>query len=682
MNFNKAILLGAMVSAITACGSGSSDTESATDELTIGAPYTGSEQAATLSESNKAAFSDAVTSITLLQHNVDDGMETVSSIFDGVYDTLDELAFSDEEPPRMISSSVVTQELNATSLKAMTRTMRDKLELQATAPAGIAVSETLTSECGGTVTATGDISETEADIELGYTYEYSVSATLTFKDFCSGRNGEFSNDILNGTVTIEESETETNESYSYESSISINNLEIIDKDIETGDVLDSVILTARLKNDSNNDTDKMTFAINLTTDDNTTASFTLSQNYNYSVESSSEMSLSVKAANGKTYKTAYMMRDEFIFEPTHGYALVSDNSIRSCSDSSEGPGPLRMILEAEPTENVEGYTGSTTLEDEAGNTLVITYGSEESPCSLEPTSVEFTLATISEAPLEEVQAVPTMLVVYFTGKIEKAALIALLFLFCINIAAAGPAKPSAAKPSSLQPYSTNTLHLALAAETAYYQEFDQTGQQFNEEKGLIPNLSLIHFTPITQTTSLVLELGLSHGYVTYTGQLQNGKPYNTVSRMTLKEGALYFRHQLYSGFSFALGYGAAEWDRHILSRGNIKTLSEFYDWQRIIFITDYRNEDARYTLTLERLINAGLDVDLRPWNRNMTRVAMPDGLELGSRVDLFHKKNWYSFIDLSFRHFDRGPASIDGTSSFTEPENLFVQFKLGIGRSF
>lgn len=403
MNFNKAILLGAMVSAITACGSGSSDTESAKDELTIGALYTGSEQAATLSESNKAAFSDAVTAITLQQSNVENGMDKVFSMFSGVYETIDELAFSGEEPPVMMSSSVATQELNATSLKAITRTMRDKLELQATAPAGIAVSETLTSECGGTVTATGDISETDTGTELEYTYEYSVSATLTFNDFCTGQNGEFSNGILNGTVTIEESETETNESYSYESSISVNNLEIMDKHIETGDTLDSVILTARLKNDSNDDTDKMTFAINLTTDDNATASFTLSQNYNYSVESSSEMSISVKAANGKTYKSAYMMRDEFIFEPTHGYVLVSDNSIRSCSDSSEGPGPgpFSMAIEAEPADNLEGYTGSTTLEDETGNTLVITYGSEESPCSVEPTSVEFTPATIGEAPLEE-----------------------------------------------------------------------------------------------------------------------------------------------------------------------------------------------------------------------------------------------------------------------------------------
>ena len=56
MNFKKAVLLGTMVAGISACGS---DSDSDETSNVVGAPYSGVESSATLTEGNKNDFATA-----------------------------------------------------------------------------------------------------------------------------------------------------------------------------------------------------------------------------------------------------------------------------------------------------------------------------------------------------------------------------------------------------------------------------------------------------------------------------------------------------------------------------------------------------------------------------------------------------------------------------------------------
>ena len=253
---------------------------------------------------------------------------------------------------------------------------------------------------------------------------------------------------------------------------------------------------------------------------------------------------------------------------------------------------------------------------------------------------------------------------------KKAAHLALLFLFCFPFGSVN------AESYSVQ------WQWELAADAVYYQEFDEQGARLNKESNVIPHVNLAVQKNLTNNTSIKLNAGLSHGYVAYDGQLQNGAPYRTTSRMTLKQGAALWQWAWSENRRIWLGFGEMRWDRHILATGNVQTLSEYYDWQRIIMGAGYRLQEHDLQVSFERLVNAGLDVDLRPWNRGVLKVHMPDGVQLGARYEYLPQDAWYYFIDTSYRYFDRGPTTISGTSGFTEPENHFVQVKWGVGYHF
>lgn len=224
--------------------------------------------------------------------------------------------------------------------------------------------------------------------------------------------------------------------------------------------------------------------------------------------------------------------------------------------------------------------------------------------------------------------------------------------------------------------------LEMAADTVHYQEFDEQGDRLNKESNVIPHGNVTLQKALSASTILEINAGLSHGYVAYDGQLQNGTPYHTTSRMTLKQGSILLDWALLKSHRVWLGFGEMRWDRHILANGNVQTLSEYYDWQRVIVGAGYRIQQHDIQVSIERLVNAGLDVDLRPWNRGVIRVDMPDGVQLGARYEYLTQDAWYYFIDTAYRYFDRGPTTISGSSGFTEPENHFVQVKLGVGYPF
>lgn len=224
--------------------------------------------------------------------------------------------------------------------------------------------------------------------------------------------------------------------------------------------------------------------------------------------------------------------------------------------------------------------------------------------------------------------------------------------------------------------------LEFAADTVQYQEFDEKGDRLNKESNVIPHGNVRLQKPLTASTILEIKAGLSHGYVTYQGELQNGSPYNTTSRMTLKQGAMQIVWSMSDTYRLWLGLGEMRWDRHILAKGNVRTLNEYYDWQRAIAGVGYRLHQHDIQVSVERLVNAGLDLDLQSQGNGFIRVQMPDGFQLGMRYEYLTQGDWYLFMGTSYRYFDRGPMAILGKNGYTEPENHFAQFKLGVGYSF
>jgi len=324
MNLKKVVLLGAMAAGITACGS---DDEGSVE---YGAPYTGSTEAATLTEENKGAFADAA--VALAQSGAWDEV---------VYGTL--------QTYRGLYSTIMSD-------------LNDGEEGAEETPLAVALSFVGEDECGNGGSYTGSGNGTD---------EENFSAVVSFDEYCISYNL-----FANGSLSVATTAQESNRS----SEAGFNNFTLTT--VVDEEIVSFVKFNGQIAINENVMEESGVLTMDMNIDDN-------GELIQFSYKSSSieeAETFSFKGDNGKTYKHVYSF-DSFIFEPELGYVEV-DNRAYDCSEA-------RIALE-EHTEgsSSEGYAGTVEMEDESGNLLEVNFGgTEESPCSFEPTSVVFTSAS-------------------------------------------------------------------------------------------------------------------------------------------------------------------------------------------------------------------------------------------------------------------------------------------------
>lgn len=218
----------------------------------------------------------------------------------------------------------------------------------------------------------------------------------------------------------------------------------------------------------------------------------------------------------------------------------------------------------------------------------------------------------------------------------------------------------------------------------FYREFSETGETLNTETGLLPGLTLSVHSGLPNHFSVSANVYYGSSIIQYDGQLQNGQPYNTDSKMKKTHFQFGF-NKSFNQHIVGVFLGSDKWDRHILSRNNIAQLSEYYAWDSIGVKHCFDAEDLKIETSISRLFNAGLDVDLTEQGYGVVHAAMPDGTaaSIATSFDLNeYMSGWWMHTKLAGHYFPRGKATISQGIGITEPENVTVQLGVSLNYLF
>lgn len=218
----------------------------------------------------------------------------------------------------------------------------------------------------------------------------------------------------------------------------------------------------------------------------------------------------------------------------------------------------------------------------------------------------------------------------------------------------------------------------------FYREFSETGDTLNTETGLLPGLQLSLNTDISNKFSVYTHVYYGASTIQYDGQLQNGQPYKTDSKMK----KTHFQFGLNTSFDqHAVGVFLSrdKWNRHILSRNNVAQLSEYYAWDSLGLKHCFDADDQKIETKIAHLFNAGLDVDLTEQGYGVIHAAMPEGTaaSITTSFDLNeYMPGWWMSTRLAGHYFPRGKATITQGIGITEPENVTVQLGVSLDYRF
>jgi len=228
-----------------------------------------------------------------------------------------------------------------------------------------------------------------------------------------------------------------------------------------------------------------------------------------------------------------------------------------------------------------------------------------------------------------------------------------------------------------------TFHFSPSIDYVFYRELSETGETLNTETGYLPGfeLSINHY--MSEQISFYVQGYYGSSSIQYEGQLQSGLPYDTDSKMTKSSyrfGGNYLG--IKKGIGFFLEHN--EWDRHIQSRDNIPTLSEYYSWDSIGVNYFMSFGDRQFNIELARLWNAGLSVDLSEQGYGVIPVSMPNGVsaKVSAEQPLSDSyPRWKFGVQIEMDYFPRGETVYSQGIGLTEPENISLQFRLYLSRS-
>lgn len=164
----------------------------------------------------------------------------------------------------------------------------------------------------------------------------------------------------------------------------------------------------------------------------------------------------------------------------------------------------------------------------------------------------------------------------------------------------------------------------------HYEEFDQSGESFNKETGIIPGLSIATSKALNSFTNTI-SVEAYDGRVDYEGQTQVGTPHSTNTDETLYR--LFYKLNWSPEESKFGIYGRVawqQWNRDILSEDNVSGLFEKYRWWTFeagISATLFESDADKWQFELgaSKVSNGTIKVDLERFGYGKPVLNLGDG---------------------------------------------------------
>jgi hypothetical protein len=217
----------------------------------------------------------------------------------------------------------------------------------------------------------------------------------------------------------------------------------------------------------------------------------------------------------------------------------------------------------------------------------------------------------------------------------------------------------------------------------HYEEFDQSGESFNKETGIIPGLSIATSKTLNRFTNTI-SVEAYNGQVDYEGQTQVGAPHTTNTDETLYR--LFYKLSWSPEENRFSLYGRVawqQWNRDILSSNNVSGLFEKYRWwayEAGISATLFKSEAAKWQFELgaSKISNGTIEVDLQRLGYGEPVLNLGDGHGISADLKYQHQITNRDDIGLNIEHrywtFGRSNSktlsnNID-TITITEPRSV------------
>ncbi|MDT8282353.1 MAG: hypothetical protein RQ982_05995 [Gammaproteobacteria bacterium] len=189
----------------------------------------------------------------------------------------------------------------------------------------------------------------------------------------------------------------------------------------------------------------------------------------------------------------------------------------------------------------------------------------------------------------------------------------------------------------------------------HYEEFDQSGETFNKENGIIPGLSIATSKALSNFTNTI-SIEAYDGQVDYDGQTQVGAPHSTNTDETLYR--LFYKLNWSPEESRFAIYGRVawqQWNRDILSMDNVSGLFERYRWwtleagiSAILFENDA--DKWQFELGASKVSNGTIKVDLERFGYGKPELDLGDGHGISGLLKYQHQITYRDNIGLAVEH--------------------------------
>ena len=206
-----------------------------------------------------------------------------------------------------------------------------------------------------------------------------------------------------------------------------------------------------------------------------------------------------------------------------------------------------------------------------------------------------------------------------------------------------------------QPLADTTIEASARLLNFNYEEFDQSGQSFNKETGIIPGLSIAASKILSNYTNTIGVEAYS-GQVDYDGYTQSGVPHSTVTDEELYQLFYKLNWSFIDTNSSIYGKVAwQQWNRDILTANNVSGLFEQYRWWTFeagLLATLLENDMNKWQLELgaSKITNGTIKIDLDRFGYGQPVLNLGDGYGLSAALKFLHNLSNSDHIELSLQH--------------------------------
>ncbi len=232
------------------------------------------------------------------------------------------------------------------------------------------------------------------------------------------------------------------------------------------------------------------------------------------------------------------------------------------------------------------------------------------------------------------------------------------------------------------------LSLLLDQQFFHYQEYSDDGGVLDSEKGWLFGPLIRYGHQFKSGFELIMSASLLAGAVTYEGHTQAGKNHHTDTKENLQRLNVALLYTAAPSYGAGINVERFIWDRDIQPNLGVLGLHETYSWLALSFSQNLQLTDFELSLSVGKLINGNIRVDLNEINKGLIDVPLKSGVQIEFYIN--YKKNItervyvYSRFSGLWRYFNKSDVVRSGNSLFSEPQSETFQAggALGVSYSF